>query len=290
MTQFAYVNGEFVPRENAKVSAFDRSFLYGDGLFETVRAYAGAPFMLAEHLHRMADSAAELGIGMPNSAAIAGAVARLIELNGLNDAYVRITLSRGVHTGELAPAEPPEPTIVIDARELRPYPPAMYEEGASVIVSSLKHDSASPIRRHKTTSYIASILARIEAKKLGADEAILLDAAGTVAEGATSNVFCVMDDKLLTPPLELNILPGITRRVVIQLARDAGLDVRETALGLPELQSADEAFLTNSLMEILPVRSIEASGGRFETCPYRNVPGALTRTLAQAYRQLVARG
>ncbi|MFH1730912.1 MAG: aminotransferase class IV [Planctomycetota bacterium] len=281
MARFVCLNGDIVERGAAKVSAFDRSFLYGDGLFETVRAYGGVPFMLAEHLARMASSAKALDITMPGAGGIAAAVERLIELNELADAYVRITLSRGIHTGELAPDEPPEPTLLIEARKLHPYPAEMYERGARVIISSFVHNSASAISRHKTTSYLASILAKREAKERGADEAILLDHAGHVAEGATSNVFCVRGGRLLTPPLDMNILPGITRRTVIKLAREGGIEVEETRFGASDLASADEAFLTNSLMEAMPAGSID--GGE-----PGHVPGPVTSALANAYEDLVA--
>ena len=274
-----YVNGEIVERAEATVSAFDRSFLYGDGLFETIRAYHGVPFMLAEHLERMAGSTAELGIRMPDREGISEAVAQLIERNGLSDAYVRITLSRGVHTGELVPDEPPEPTLVIEARPLHPYPSEMYEKGGAVIVSSVKHDSSSPARRHKTTSYLPSLLAKREAKERGADEAILLDHEDRVAEGATSNVFCAWEGQLFTPPLELNILPGVVRATVLRLAREAGLEVHESIFSLTALRLSDEVFLTNSLMEVMPVRAVDREAAT-------TVPGPITSSLAAAYKRL----
>jgi branched-chain amino acid aminotransferase len=283
MENLVYVNGRFVPREEASVPAFDRSFLYGDGLFETIRAYGGAPFLLDEHLDRLRHSAAELRIAASEKDALVGAVRALIEKNGLADAYVRLTLSRGTHAGALVPDDPPDPTVVVEARPLHPYPAALYERGAAVIVSSLKHDSASPVRRHKTTSYLTGILARSEAKERGADEALLLDHDGIVAEGATSNLFCLRDGRLVTPPLGLNILPGITRGAVLRLAREANLPVDERPFGLEELGSAAEVFLTNSLMELMPVRAIDA-----HTVPA--VPGPATRALANAYRALTPRG
>jgi len=281
MARFVCLNGDIVDREAAKVSAFDRSFLYGDGLFETTRAYNGVPFMLTEHLERMASSAKALDIAMPDADETAATIKRLIELNELADAYVRITLSRGTYTGKLAPDKPREPTLLVEARELHPYPAEMYGRGANVIISSSVHNSASAISRHKTTSYLASILAKREAKERGADEAILLDHTGHVAEGATSNVFCVRGGRLLTPPLEMNILPGITRQTVIKLAREAGIEVDEAPFRAAALQSADEVFLTNSLMEVMPVGSVD--GGE----PGR-VPGPVAAALANAYEDLVA--
>ncbi len=275
-----YLNGEFVERERATVSAFDRGFLYGDGLFETVRAVGGVPFMLAEHLARMAGSADALGIAMPDTGAVAAAIGRLIELNALTDAYVRITLSRGEHTGALAPDEPPEPTLLIEARKLHPYPAEMYERGANVVVAESVRHSGSAVSRHKTTSYVACILARREAKERGADEAILLDRDGHVAEGATSNVFCVRDGRLLTPPLDLNILPGVTRATVIKLAGEVGIEVEEARFDAAALASADEVFLTNSLMGVMPVGSV---GGE-QLGP---TPGAVTAALMRDYEELV---
>jgi len=280
MGGFAYLNGEIVSREDATVSAFDRGFLYGDGLFETIRAYDGSPFLLREHVARLARSASALGIRPPDAALVAEAVAQLITLNQLSDAYVRITLSRGIHAGALAPDTPPEPTLLIEARKLSPYPNELYEQGATAVVSSLTHDSASPLRRHKTTSYLLSILARREAKERGADEALLVDAARHVAEGATSNVFAVRDGRLLTPPLEMNILPGITRAVVLGLAKEAGLPTEERRFTADELGSADEAFLTNSLMELLPLRSVDGRA-------MASAPGDVTRALATAYKRRV---
>ena len=281
MGQFVCLNGDIVERDAAMIGAFDRSFLYGDGLFETGRAYAGVPFMLSEHLARMADSADELGIVMPAAGDIATVVVRLIEMNELADAYVRITLSRGTHKGKLVPDEPPQPTLLIEARELHPYPAGMAERGAAVIVSSSVHNSASLVSRHKTTSYLANILAKREAEERGADEAILLDHTGHVAEGTVSNVFCVRGGRLLTPPLEMNILPGITRQCVLGLARNAGIEVEEAPFCAAALQSAGEVFLTNSLMEVMPVGSIDGSA-------LASVPGSVTAKLATAYTSLVA--
>ncbi len=276
-----YLNGEFVPRDEARVSAFDRGFLYGDALFETVRAYGGKPFLLEEHLARMAGSARELGIPLPAEDELAGAVRALIERNGLGDAYVRITVSRGIHAGALAPDGPTEPTVLVEARKLHPYPAELYERGAKLTVSSFTHESASRVRRHKTTSYITSVLAKREAKQRGADEALLLDAAGHIAEGATSNVFCVVRGNLVTPPLERRIIVTLLIwAAVIRIARNAGMDVSEVRFGVTELAGADEIFLTNSLMELMPVRAVDEA-------PVPSCQGQVTRDLAERYRALI---
>ncbi len=275
-----YLNGEFVERDAATISAFDRGLLYGDGLFETVRAYGGVPFALNEHLDRMAGSAAFLGILFPGKAVLVEAVGELIDRNGLADAYVRITLTRGEHTGTLVPDPSARPTLLVEARPLQPYPDALYRHGADVVISAHRHESSSPIRAHKTANYLPNILAKQEAAERGALEVVLLDPAGIVCECATSNLFCVIDGVLHTPPLDLNILPGITRRTVMGLARKAGVDVREERFTADILRSASEVFLTNSLMELLPVRSI-AEAGQFA------VPAEICNALHGAYRELV---
>jgi branched-chain amino acid aminotransferase group I len=274
-----WLNGEMIERDRATVSVLDRGFLYGDGLFETVRAYAGTPFQPAEHLARLQASGSVLGIPVPDG--LDKVIAQLIRANGLGDAYVRVTVSRGPHTGALAPDDPPTPTVLVEARPLHPYPVTLYERGAVAVVSSLPHDGSNPLRRHKTTSYLLSILARREAKQRGADEALLLDPAGNVAEGATSNVFCVRGGELFTPPLDLNILPGVTRATVIDLARRAGIPVREERFRLASLLYANEVFLTNSLMELLPLHFVEDHA-------FSPIPGPVTQVLAEAYRALVA--
>ena len=286
MGQLVYVNGNLVQRDQAVVSAFDRSFLYGDGLFETIRAYGGVPFLLEEHLDRLGRSATELGIAVPDRDEIAGAVHKLITANKLGDVYVRITLSRGIHDGALAPDKPMPPTLVIDARLLHPYPDELYRRGARVTVSSYRHDSGSPLRRHKTTSYLLSVLARQEAARQGADEAVLLDHAGHVAEGSVSSVFIVRGGVLWTPPLDMNILPGVTRAAVLRLAREAGIEICEARFDLAAFQAADEAFLTNALMEILPVCSV-AGRDLPETAGRPGMAGPITASLSQAYAALV---
>jgi branched-chain amino acid aminotransferase len=293
MTRTVYLNGEFLPRDAARISPFDRGFLYGDGLFETVRAYAGRPFRLDAHLDRLAASAEALTIPAPDRAKLTGVVDELIRRNNLADAVVRIALSRGEHAGRLWPTAPAETTLLVEARPLRPYPTELYERGADCLVASVPHDAASGLRRHKTANYLPSILAKREAVEREADEAILLDPAGDVAEGATSNVFCVRHGRLMTPPLDLNILPGVTRATVIGLARDAGLNVAEARFGLPALATADEVFLTNSLMELLPVRRIFFCDGRScieaEDHTLAPCPGPVTRRLAERYRENVER-
>jgi branched-chain amino acid aminotransferase len=292
MNDTVYLNGEFLARDAARISPFDRGFLYGDGLFETVRAYASRPFRLDAHLDRLAASAAALAIPMPDRGHLVGIVNELIRRNDLADAVVRVALSRGRHGGRLWPTEPTKPTVLVEARPFRSYPVELYERGADVIVSSIAHDAASGVRRHKTANYLPSILAKREAIERETDEAILLAPDGDVAEGATCNLFCVRYGRLMTPPLDLGILPGVTRATVLELARAADLNIAEKRFGLPALATADEVFLTNSLMELLPVRRVILCDGRScieaEDNTLAPCPGPLTRRLTEAYRAFIA--
>jgi len=281
-----YVNGHLVRADAPAVSPLDRGFLYGDGLFETVRAYRGKPFLLDDHLARLAASSAELRITEElDTARIARGVAELLEANGLADAdaYLRITLTRGLHTGALTLEPAAEPTVTVVARPLHLPPPERCERGVALVTATVRRNADSPLPRHKTLNYLESLLAKTEAKDAGADDALLLDTRGQVAEAASSNLFAVRDGALATPPVEAAILPGITRREVLRLARELGLDAAERPVQSDELLAADELFLTNAIVEVLPVRSLDGhpiGEGR---------PGPLTRRLHAAYRDAVRR-
>jgi len=279
---FIHFNGRAQRGHGAAFCALDRGLLYGDGLFETLRSYNGVPFLLDEHVARLNASAAELRLGTElDGAAIAGAIGELLELNGLGDAYIRITLTRGPHTGrlELEPAE--QPSLIIVAQPLRPLPLSRYDPGSSAVISSIRQNADSPLPRHKTLNYLNNLLAKTEARDRGADEALLLNTRGEVAEAASSNLFLVRDGRLITPSLDSNILAGVTRAEVLRLAAEAGIGAEERIVRPDELSSADEAFLTNSLAELVPVRAIE---GR----PVgHGVPGELTRQLRAVYRDRV---
>ena len=278
-----YLNGKFVEQEEAKISALDRGFLYGDGLFETIRAYQGKPFRLKAHLERLCDSAQELHLHLPVSRSdVAKAISKLIETNELTEAYIRITLSRGEHPLGAAPAGGMRGTLLIQAKELTPYPEDFYREGMSVVVSEIRQNASSPLPRHKTLNFLTNLLAKEEASARDATEAILLNTRDEVAEGSVSNVFIVRDGKLYTPPLEANILPGITRATVLKICRRTNIVAFERTIRLDDLLSAKEIFLTNSLMEVMPVGKLndEPVGGR--------VPGPITAGLHKRYQQVVA--
>ena len=275
-----HVNGCLLAADAPAVSALDRGFLYGDGLFETVRAYGGVLFRLDAHLERLRASAAELRITEQlDTAAIAQQAAELLARNGLHDATLRITLTRGVHGGRLELAPAAHPTLVLAARPTRPLPPSLYGRGATAWVVSVRQNAASPLPRHKTLNYLDKLLAQTQARERGADQAILLDTRGRVAEAASSNLFLALDGGLDTPSLETNLLPGITRREVLRLARSAGIEAEERAVAPEELARADEIFLTNAVVELLPVLAVD---GR-PVGP--GTPGPLTRQLHAAYRE-----
>ena len=274
------VNGQLVAAEAPAVTALDRGLLYGDGLFETIRAYEGIPFLLDAHLERLAASAAALRIAdRLDTAAVAGNVGALLAANHLDgDAYIRITLTRGIHTGSLALEPAAAPTLTIVAKPLHPPSPDRYERGIAAVVASVRRNAESPLPGHKTLNYLGSLLARTEATDAGADDAILLNTHGEVAEAASSNLFVVRGGRVATPPLDAGILPGITRREVLRLAAEAGIRADERRVSPEELRGADEVFLTNAVVELLPVCSIDGQpvGG--------GSPGPLTRRLHAAYR------
>ncbi len=271
------LNGKLVDEKRAVVSTLDRGLLYGDGLFETMRAYGGRVFRLGEHLARLARSAKALRIPF---ALDPGAVEKLLRVNRLADAYVRITLTRGLHAGGIRLDAGARPTLVIHAREYPGYPKTLYKTGMKVAFADAVRATRSVVGRHKTLNYLENLLARDAASRAKCYEALFLDEKGFVAECAASNIFFVRKGVLCTPSAAMNILPGITRGVVLSLARAAGIRVREGRWRLRDVQRADEAFLTNSLMEVMPVRQVAGK---------RIALGGVTRRLAAGYRNLVER-
>jgi branched-subunit amino acid aminotransferase/4-amino-4-deoxychorismate lyase len=254
MTATVYLNGNYLDETNAALAASERAFLYGEGLFETLAAYGGRIFRLEKHLDRLRRSAAELGIAVPLEPAQAGAMLEeLMKRNGLSDAYLRLTLSAGRAPG-MVPQEQGEPTVFAVARPLTQYPPDLYERGARIVTT--RH-YLGPLSRHKTLSYFTNTRARREAVEKGADEAILFDRAGNPAECSASNLFVVRDGRVSTPALDSGILPGVTREEIIGICRAEGIPVEERIVLLEELRSADEVFLTNTLMGVLGVAAVD---------------------------------
>lgn len=258
-----FLHDRLVAPQDARIDPADRGFTLGDGVFETLRTYAGRPFRLDAHLARLADGAAALGIPLPfPMERIAEAVAETLAANHLDgDATIRITLTRGPGARGLLPPATPRPTLMITAAAHRPGP----GRPLTAIVSTIRRNEHSPLSRLKTLNYLDSVLAQREAAAAGADEAILLNAAGRLACAARANLFVVRDGRLLTPPVSEGVLPGIVRAEIVAIATELGLELRETPLDAGVLAAADEAFLTNSLIEIAALTRIDGrlvGGGR----------------------------
>ena len=279
-----YLNGRFVQAERAKISAFDRGFSYGDGLFETLRAYSGWVFALDRHLRRLRNGAAQIGIQFDGDVERWRRVmSRLLRRNGLIDAdsSLRLTVTRGVDIlGTLLPPEAQTPpTLLLVARPVEGAIAERQQVGLGVVTIQW----GTPFNPFgiKSVNYLYHMLAMVRAKEQGAREALFVASDSSVVEAATSNVFSVAHGVLTTPPGDAGLLPGITREVVIELARKEGLDVREASLPLEELLAADEAFLTGSVKEVMPLIAID--GRRIGSCS----PGPITRLLQQRYREAV---
>ena len=256
-----WVDGRLLAAGEPHLSAFDRGFQLGDGVFETLRARAGRPTELPEHVARLGRSAAGLAIPLPDDVEgrLTGAIASLLAAEGLDgpdgDASVRITVSRGTFFGRglLPPDEHPAPTIVVQAWPVSPVPAGHLENGLHLVPSTVRRDPENPLSGLKTTSRADYVFARVEAREAGADDAIFLTTDGFLSEGTSANLFLVRGDELATPSLACAILPGTTRDWILRWADGVGLRTNEAWLTTRELTEADEAFLSSSVAGILPV-------------------------------------
>ncbi len=284
INETVYLNGKLMPASEARLSPFDYGFLLGFGLFETMRCYDGRIFRLDRHLARLMKSAEALGIASKiGGFDLADACCQVLKANGLSDARIRLTISAG--EGEIVPdlSTCHEITVFIVARKLAPLSAAVYERGYKVMLSAIRRNSLSPLSRHKSISWLENVLARSAARAAGADEALLLNERGFIAECSASNIFLVTDGVLRTPSLESGVLPGVTREVVLELVPTLGIATVEGQLELRELLIAEEAFLTSSIIEVMPLTQLDGrpvGDGK---------PGKITRRLMSAYRELVAR-
>jgi branched-chain amino acid aminotransferase len=277
-----FLNGSFVNLNQAKISVFDRGFLYGDGLFETMRAYSGEVFRLEDHLDRLFHSAKGIELSLPYTRReLRTIIKRTLKINGLSKAYIRLTLSRGVSEPGLISKPQCSATLAIVAREFKPLSPSEYRKGWRATVVETRQNQASPLSRLKSLNFLNNILARKEAQSKRVDEGILLNTLGEVAEASTSNIFLVKRGIIITPPEESGLLPGITRGVVLELAPNLGLKAYNRRVSLDDLMGAEEAFLTNSLIEIMPLIEID---GRLIG---NGKPGSATQRIHKAYQDLV---
>ncbi|MBN2910637.1 aminotransferase class IV [Polycladomyces sp. WAk] len=278
-----WLNGKLVPENEAVVSVMDHGFLYGVGVFETLRVYAGHPFLLKDHVDRLSRGLQLLRIRPPLSLnEWTEAIRRLLDANELRDAYVRISVTGGAVGPGLSARHYDEPTTVIFVRPLPKWPEQMYTEGKTVEVLDIPRQVPGGTESLKSHNYLNSVLARLEmGERFPTHEGLQLSPGGWIAEGIVTNLFFVRDGTICTPSTETGILPGVTRRFVLELARQSGLPVEEGRYPLSVLTEADEIFLTNSLQEIVPVRKIP---GWFD----KGV-GPVAAGLLAAYRQWTGR-
>ncbi len=279
-----YIDGKFLPKAEAKVSVFDHGFLYGDGIFEGIRLYAGNVFRLDEHLERLEMSATAICLSLPWSRqAISDIVCESCRRNNLADGYIRLVISRGTGDLGLSPKNCPAPSIVCIADKISLYPEALYTQGMRIITSPTRRISPAALPPMiKSLNYLNNILAKIEAQQHGFHECLMLNEQGFVAECTGDNVFLVHKGRLLTPAAHAGALIGITRQVSMEIARELGLEVVETNLTRYDVWNADECFLTGTAAEVIPVIEVDArviGSGK---------PGPVTGRILEVFRRKAA--
>ncbi|MBN1344768.1 MAG: aminotransferase class IV [Phycisphaerae bacterium] len=286
MSDVVYHNGEFVEADRATVSVFDAGLLHGAGLFETMRAYGGVIFRLRDHLARLAASAEALSmfdLDEQSQQVIAEGLTELIARNSLSEARVRLTITTGDLRQATTDDRPSKLTILATAARLVPYPAELYAQGMTVLISVHKQSRLDPTCGFKTLSYLPRLISLREAQARGCGEALWFTHENLLAEGAISNVFIVSHGVVKTPPIDTPILPGVTRKVILEIAREQAISIQEMPLTINDLLDASEVFLTNCVMGIMPVCRVERRKIGDEKL------GAVTRRLSEAYRQIVAK-
>lgn len=277
-----YLNGAYVPEEKAVVSVFDHGLLYGDGVFEGIRAYHGRVFKLDEHIARLYDSARAILLDIPiPPAEMTAVVLETMRRNELRDGYIRLVVTRGKGDLGLGPDKCPEPTVFCICASIQLYPQELYETGLEVVTVPTRrnlNEAVSP--RIKSLNYLNNIMAKMEAARAGTIEAIMLNADGYVAEATGDNIFIVKNGVLITPPSHVGILEGITRNTVMELARGEGIAVEENLFTRYDVYTADECFLTGTAAELIPVIRVD---GRTIGA---GVPGSVTGRLTELFREL----
>jgi len=277
-----YINGKLYDKEDAKISVYDHGLLYGDGVFEGMRSYGGRVFRLDQHLHRLWNSAKAIWLEMPLSPqALADGVNETLRANDIDDGYVRLLVTRGAGTLGLDPNRTSNPQVIIIADRIELYPEEYYQNGLELVtVSTIRNHPAALSPRIKSLNYLNNILAKIEGLQAGCIEALMLNHKGEVAECTGDNIFIVRDGVLYTPPIDAGILEGITREAVIELARNASLEVHETPLTRHDVFIAQECFLTGSAAEVVPVVKLDSrtiGDGK---------PGPITHDLSERFHEL----
>lgn len=277
-----YIDGEFFPEADAKISVFDHGLLYGDGVFEGIRFYNGRVFRLEEHLERLWDSGRSICLEVPISVAeMTEALLETIRQNGLREGYIRLIVTRGVGNLGLNPAQCKRPSVIIIATTIALYSKEVCETGLTVVTCATRRTGPASLNPAvKSLNYLNNVMARIEANLAGADEALMLNDAGNVAECTADNVFIIKRGRIFTPPIAAGALRGITRSVVFDIAAELGLEITETDITRHDVFVADECFLTGTAAELIPVIKVD---GR----PIGDSkPGPVTAKMISRFREL----
>lgn len=287
MDKWVFLNGEFVPREQAHVHIYDHGFLYGDGAFEGIRSYNGRAFKLKEHIERLYNSLKALWIEMPYGPdQFAANVNELLRRNEVTDGYIRVTVTRGVLLGLDPKNLKTPPTVVISTDKLSLYPQSMYENGLEVVTVATRVANPHVLepRIKSLGKYLCNIQAKIEANQVGAGEGLMLTESGYVAECTGDNVFFAKNGVVYTPPAFLGILEGITRQTAIDLLTGLGIEVVEKVFTRFDLYTADESFLTGTAAEVIPM--VKLDGRKIGD----GKPGPITKKLEKAFRDYIQSG
>jgi len=278
-----YVNGKFFTKETAKISVFDHGFLYGDGIFEGIRAYGGRVFRLKEHIDRLYNGARGIMLDIPlTKEEMIQVVLETLRKNELRDAYIRLVVSRGSGDLGLDPRKCQKPTIICIADKIVLYPEKLYSEGMEIITAATRRNRPEGVNAQmKSLNYLNNILAKIEANLAGVPEAMILNTEDYVAECTGDNIFIVKDGVLITPPPYVGILVGITRNAIIELAKKIGVKVEEKVFTRYEVFTADECFLSGTAAEAIPVVKVDGrpiADGK---------PGPITKKIIEAFKELI---
>lgn len=285
MSYKVYINGEYFAKEDAKISVFDHGLLYGDGIFEGMRAYSGKVFRHKDHMDRLWNSARAIALEIPmTKEEIMKAVDDTLALNGLTDAYIRLVVTRGAGNLGLSPRNCSNPSVIIITDKIKLYPQELYENGMEIVTAStIRMPAAALSPRIKSLNYLNNIMAKLEALNANCEEALLLNSNGEIAECTGDNIFIIQDGIIYTPPTDAGILEGITRAAVIDLAKELGYELREVTRTRHDLYISDECFLTGSAAELIPVVKIDGrpiGDGKV---------GLITRNLIQHFRDIIVR-
>jgi branched-chain amino acid aminotransferase len=281
--QLIYLNGEFVRKEDAKVSVYGHGFLYGDGVFEGIRSYNGNVFRLEEHLERLYDSAKSVMLEIPHTfEEMTKLVVETLRRNELKDAYIRLIVSRGVGNLGIDPLTCSKPSVIVIAEALSLFPKSLYDNGIEIVSVATRRNRSDVLSpKVKSLNYMNNILVKIEANLAGVSEALMLNDQGYVAEGSADNIFIVRKNKILTPPGYVGALEGITRNAIMEVAAQKGYEVQEGVFTRHDVYVADEVFLTGTAAEVIAVIKVDGrviGDGK---------PGPVTNDLLASFRELV---